>query len=61
MYIFHIFVNYLNIKLFNKEVLRMKFKKQIIIAVTCAVVLLGIFLTVSFVGSNKDTANKDKG
>ena len=39
----------------------MKFKKQIIIAVTCAVVLLGIFLTVSFVGSNKDTANKDKG
>lgn len=39
----------------------MKFKNQIIIAVTCAVVLLGIFLTVSFIGSNNDTASKDKG
>ncbi|MBS5823435.1 MAG: LysM peptidoglycan-binding domain-containing protein [Clostridium argentinense] len=33
----------------------MKFKKEIIAAITCAVVLVGIFLTVSFIG-RKDAA-----
>lgn len=33
----------------------MKFKKEIIAAITCAVVLVGIFLTVSFIGK-KDAA-----
>lgn len=37
----------------------MKFKKQIIVAVTCAVVILGLFLTVSYIGGNKKTANMD--
>jgi LysM repeat protein len=38
----------------------MKFKKQIIAAITCAVVLLGVFLTVSYVGrDNNSTANSD--
>jgi LysM repeat protein len=41
----------------------MKFKKQIIAAITCAVVLLGVFLTVSYIGrDNNSTAdnNNDK-
>lgn len=39
----------------------MKFKKQIITAITCAVVILGIFLTVSYIGrDNNTTASSDK-
>lgn len=38
----------------------MKFKKQIIAAITCAVVLLGVFLTVSYIGrDNNSTADSD--
>jgi len=60
VYILLKIVNYLSITYKNKEVLRMKFKKQIITAITCAVVLLGIFLTVSYIGrDNNTTASKD--
>lgn len=39
----------------------MKFKKQIIIAISCAIVLGGIFFSVSYIGNkdqNKETSNK---
>lgn len=37
----------------------MKFKKQIAIVVTCAVVLAGIFITVSYIGKGNETSKNN--